>query len=170
MINSNAKKRFLKSNSPSRFITTQESKNILGFYHMIKNTYRMSEVKLVHFCYTKVNRTTTKYFLLQQAGKNWGSPEGETKFPYGVNLRGNIFARLLKQSPAALPETLRTEPNKNIFFSLIEKIFRERAKSKNMKKMFLLGLRALRAVAGRSVSPFVQSGFLQSYAEILLAN
>ncbi|MBU1683975.1 hypothetical protein KKC56_00710, partial [Patescibacteria group bacterium] len=66
----------------------------------------------------------------QQAGKKeggWG--EG-------------IFARLPKRSPAALPEALRAESSKNIFFSLIEKIFRGRAKSKIVKKMFLLGLRA----------------------------
>ncbi|MBU1421556.1 hypothetical protein KJ978_03700, partial [Patescibacteria group bacterium] len=49
----------------------------------------------------------------QQAGKKeggWG--EG-------------IFARLPKRSPAALPEALRAESSKNIFFSLIENILAE---------------------------------------------
>jgi len=42
--------------------------------------------------------------------------------------------------------------------SIIEKNWGWRAKSKNAKKMFLLGTRALRAAAGRSVS-FVQKRF-----------
>jgi len=47
---------------------------------------------------------------------------------------------------------LRAEASRNIFFSLIEKIFRGRAKSKNVKKMFLLDTRAERAAAGRERS------------------
>ena len=71
---------------------------------------------------------------------------------------GNSAAPGPRRSPAALPEALRAESSKNIFFSLIEKNFRGRAKSKIVKKMFLLGTRALRAAAGRSVS-FVQNRF-----------
>jgi len=71
---------------------------------------------------------------------------------------GNSAAPEPKRSPAALPEALRAESSKNIFFPLIEKNFRGRAKSKIVEKMFLLGLRALRAAAGRSVSS-VQNRF-----------
>ena len=90
---------------------------------------------------------------MAQAGKKEGG------------LEEGIFARLPKRSPAALPEALKAEPSKNIFFSLIEKKFRGRVKEKIVKKMFLLGLRAERAAAGRSVS-FVQNrfGFRQTNA------
>jgi len=66
-----------------------------------------------------------------QTGKNWGSPEGETKFPYGVNLRGKIFARLLSRKTRLGWERFRFpasagRQNRKIFVSLIEKNFRER--------------------------------------------
>src|SRR3989338_4441428 len=80
--------------------------------------------------------------------------EGEAEGGCG----GNSASPEPKRSPAVLPEALRAEPSKNIFFSLIEKKFRGRAKSKIVKKMFLLGLRALRAAEGRSVQNS-QSGF-----------
>ena len=63
---------------------------------------------------------------------------------------GNSAAPELSAKPRRLPELLRAETSKNIFFSLIEKNWGWRAKSKNVKKMFLLGTRALRAAAGRS--------------------
>ena len=102
--------------------------------------------------------------FMQLAAKNFrrGS-EGAAEGGCG----GNSAAPEPKRSPAALPEALRAESSKNIFFSLIEKIFRGRAKSKIVEKMFLLGLRAERAAAGRSVS-FVQNrfGFRQTNAPV----
>jgi hypothetical protein len=70
--------------------------------------------------------------------------EGEAEGGCG----GNSASPEPKRSPAALPEALRAGSSKNIFFSLIEKIFRGRAKSKIVRKMFLLGLRALASGGG----------------------
>jgi len=74
----------------------------------------------------------------------WDRPEAERS-----SLRGkNSASPEPKRSPAALPEALRVEPSKNIFFPLIEKFFRARAKLKIVEKMFLLGLRVKQATAG----------------------
>ena len=68
----------------------------------------------------------------------------------GRGVWGNSAAPEPEAKPRRLPEALRAETSKNIFFSLIEKNWGWRAKSENAKKMFLLGTRALRAAAGRS--------------------
>jgi hypothetical protein len=62
---------------------------------------------------------------------------------------GNSAAPEPEAKSRRLPEALRAETSKNIFFSLIGKNRGWRAKSENAKKMFLLGTRALRAAAGR---------------------
>ncbi len=84
------------------------------------------------------------HFAKQNTNSVGVQSEGEAEGGCG----GNSASPEPKRSPAALPEALRAEPSKNIFFSLIEKIFRGRAKSKNVKKMFLLGLRALASGGG----------------------
>ena len=84
------------------------------------------------------------HFALQNTNSVGVQSEGEAEGGCG----GNSASPEPKRSPAALPEALRAEPSKNIFFSLIEKNFRGRAKSKNVKKMFLLGLRALASGGG----------------------
>ncbi|MDP3955755.1 MAG: hypothetical protein Q8Q18_00710, partial [bacterium] len=97
-------------------------------------------------------RTIVKNLLLQRAGKNGGCG-GNSAAP-----EPEVRQRSDKLRSRRLPEALRAETSKNIFFSLIEKNRGWRAKSENAKKMFLLGTRALRAAAGRS--DWFRSGIL----------
>ena len=91
-------------------------------------------------------RNLAAHFALQNTNPVGAKSEGAAEGGCG----GNSAAPEPEAKPRRLPEALRAETSKNIFFSLIEKNWGWRAKSENAKKMFLLGTRALRAAAGRS--------------------
>jgi len=57
-----------------------------------------------------------------------------------------IFCPRALEAPPHRPETSRAEPSRNFPFPFV--FFRARAKSKNVRKMFLLGTRALASGGG----------------------
>jgi hypothetical protein len=98
--------------------------------------------------YGRVVARATSFLAAHFAKQNTNSVSVQSEGEAEGGCGGNSASPEPKRSPAALPEVLRAEPSKNIFFSLIEKNFRGRAKSKNVKEMFLLGLRAIASGGG----------------------
>ena len=90
-------------------------------------------------------RILAAHFALQNTNPIGAKSEGAAEGGCGG---GNSAAPEPEAKPRRLPEALRAETSKNIFFSLIEKKLGGRAKSKIVKKMFLLGLRALASGGG----------------------